>query len=336
MKFRKSVLIFLLGGVISGVFAPESAADTSNSFEDDDTGRILYLTDSVGKLPAGSFLVVDEKTGRSGFECHLLGSTAKYSVRRSAVRPMVFYENSTAFAVTQYALKDFASGKNNTPEIQLARAFGDNTNRINQMAQFDVALNKLKKSLREAQRQRGLQEMDLEEYEDLLAEVLEDNQIFDTVKQAAGSGDWMLAIALNNAYLCNIRLLANVLLPTARTRDLGDKFLQAQTLELISLFAAHITANNLRCQNFRRQFPRARGIWSSPPPTNYKQLMDFFKRSLESYIRLDDISQVVHPQDWGSAMLDVLIMSENVPGTDDLKKEFDEAMRRIENSRQAR
>jgi hypothetical protein len=50
---------------------------------------------------------------------------------------------------------------------------------------------------------------------------------------------------------------------------------------------------------------------------------------MNSYHNLDKISKIFKPQDWGSAMLDALLLLEGAACASELEKEFDEEMRRL-------
>ena len=51
--------------------------------------------------------------------------------------------------------------------------------------------------------------------------------------------------------------------------------------------------------------------------------------SMTSYHNLDNISRIFKPQDWGTAMLNVLLMLEGAQCASEMEKDFDDEMRRL-------
>ena len=56
---------------------------------------------------------------------------------------------------------------------------------------------------------------------------------------------------------------------------------------------------------------------------DYKNLRRIFYAAMESYFKLDKISKLAAPQEWGSAMLDVLLLTEGCPTAGSFEQEFD-------------
>ena len=78
--------------------------------------------------------------------------------------------------------------------------------------------------------------------------------------------------------------------------------------ELLTNFANKIQQPNMRRAVFQQLYPNARGLWSQPPPTSYAEMKKLLLSSMTSYHNLDNISRIFKPQDWGTAMLNVLLM----------------------------
>jgi len=74
-------------------------------------------------------------------------------------------------------------------------------------------------------------------------------------------------------------------------------------------------------------------LWDEAPPASYDQLLQVFDRSMRSFARLDELSQITDFQDWGGAMLDVLLLIEGSPGSKVLEEEFDRAIKEAQKRR---
>ncbi len=113
--------------------------------------------------------------------------------------------------------------------------------------------------------------------------------------------------------------------------EASEKLRQCER-DLLELFANQHLQANARKEMFQKFYPRARGLWSRTPPQSYAQLRNYFEQSMQAYFKLDELSQLTEPQDWGSTMLDTLLLIEGSPGAAELEKEFDLAMRKLTQS----
>lgn len=307
-----TVLLFCIYSVLS-----LSAAST---FDSDDIGKILYVPAQRTAEHSG-FLVLDAVTSPGNLVCHRLGSTGRITVSARQVRKLIFFENSSPFMITQYALYNIFTGARENLSLQLARLTGDSNNRLQlidelntQLQQFKSKLNKIKKSEDDADDQ-------LEEATSLLEEL----PVADIIKRAAADKDWLLTTALYETSRRFFAAEALKLIPELNTplQEMMDECLA----ELLELFSAQQKVSNVRRELFLKSYPRSRGSWTNPHCANYNMLKKLFVQSMNGYFKLDRLSRIFEPQDWGSAMLDALLMVEGTPGAAELEKEFDDAMR---------
>ena len=285
-----------------------------------DLGRLLYR--DAGS-EAERFLVLDKIQPSGELECHVFGHTAPIRVSPGKVAKMIFYEHVPAFNVTQYALYSRLTGKTDTPAASFARICGDTTGRMEVIARYETARAQLLRLLREENLRRAENAVPPEIHEDNLRQLLEDAALFEIARKAAEQHDFTLAVALAQDWF---RLVERSVPATSGGRRVGAAIQARQKELLVELFAAHAALPSPRRERFRARFPRARGLWSEPAASTYAELLRATERSLQSFVRLEDLSSILDFQEWGGAMLDVLFLVENSPAGKDLEEEFDQAM----------
>ena len=96
----------------------------------------------------------------------------------------------------------------------------------------------------------------------------------------------------------------------------------------MELYAAHFKAGAPRRERFRALCPQAGSLWSEPPAADYDKFRDqTVRRSHRSFEKLQsELSSIVDFQEWGSAMLNVLLLIENSPVGHFLETEFDQTL----------
>ncbi len=322
---------YIIGFLLLSIMLP--AIVRAAEFTDDDIGKLLLLREKTSFAAANSFLVLEAVGSDGGLECRIFGSSPKYEVSRAQIDLLPFYETVTPLTITQYALYTYAHGNPRSWEVRLARLIGDTTGRMAVVAEFETAGSNFLRKLNAAGQKRHLENLEAEDYEDLLHDLLDEDTMYDSVKRATAARDWVLGIALFEAYRNTIRQFSNQLFPTPRAREEGMAALAARETEQVTAFAQHARQSNTRQDRFRKLFPRAHGLWSETPPAHYDGLRQVFDRSLKSFVKLDELSKLTEPQEWGSAMLDVLLTIEGSPGAAELEKEFDETIRYEEKRR---
>ena len=153
--------------------------------------------------------------------------------------------------------------------------------------------------------------------------MLEESVMFEMAKKAAETHDFMLAAALAQQYFHMVKQNFSKLFPTPDGRHAGENVLLQQQEELVNLFREHIRAGELRRKRFRTLCPQARGLWSETPPVDYAGFLRTARKSMTSFLKLDDLSSTLDFQEWGIHMLNILLMIENSPVGRDLEAEFD-------------
>ncbi len=311
-------LLFLLFSVIS--------LPASDSFGEDDFQRLLYTRKAANKTLAGNFLILD-KIGIDGetLRCRVYGTNRQVVVTPSQVVKLPFYENSSPFMVSQYAIYHLVKRSTFNPALQLARLDRISAVRVAKIDQIAAESSKLQTLFKDIARDSDL---DDDDRTDKIIEALENSPLFTLPDAAAADGDWLLAAALCEE-------LSRILQSSSFLRSLSNNDLRktANNLfgkcaeKLLSDFNAKLSTPNARRELFKKHFPRARSVWSESQVADYANLRRIFYASLESYFRLDSISQIMSPQDWGSAMLDVLLLTEGIPAALEMEQEFDAASR---------
>ncbi|MBO5722778.1 MAG: hypothetical protein J6S19_06655 [Lentisphaeria bacterium] len=307
-----TVLLLCVCCVLSLAAAP--------AFDSDDIGKVLYVP-GLHTADQSGFLVLDEIKDSGYLVCHRLGSTGRLQISNRRVRKLVFFENSTPFMITQYALYNVFTGTRENLSLQLARLTGDANNRLQMLDELNTQLRQFKSKLNKIQKGEDEEEDKLEEAKSLL----EDLPVADIVKRAAADKDWLLTTTL---YETSRRFFTTEVLkifPGLNTplQEMMDECLA----ELLELFSAQQKVSNVRRELFLKHYSKSRGGWTNPHCTNYDKLKKLFVQSMQGYFKLDKLSRIFEPQDWGSAMLDALLMVEGTPGAAELEKEFDDAMR---------
>ena len=295
-------------------------------FGEDDSQRLLYIRKALDKSLAGNFLVLEKVSiDKQTLNCRIYGSNRKVNVSVSQVIKLPFYENSSPFMISQYAIYHLIKRSKFNPALQLSRldrSSATRTGKIDLLARESARLQKL---FQEIAREP---ELAPEDRTDKIIEALENSQLFTVPDSAAADGDWLLAAALCEE-------LANILQSPAFRRALNNSDLQKTSSELFNRceekllndLNTKLSVPNARRELFKKHFPRSRGVWSESQVTDYTDLRRIFYASLESYFKLDHISRIISPQDWGSAMLDVLLLTEGIPSALEIEQEFDAAIR---------
>jgi len=298
------------------------ATAAGHVYSDDDIGRIIYCRPN-------NFLVIDE-IRQTHLLCHTYGKTSKYKVKFADSIPTRFYESSPSLMITQYALQDYTAKRQNGFASMLAKICGDPNGRSEKIAlqeaairSFDQAMLTIKKSPDYA----GYPEDQL--YADIaeLDSYLPDKQ----VQAATVAGDWLLATALFHRFREYMLALPNKL-NAAELKAVVQEKLSEREKSLLEDFSNYMKLDNTRRKLFRKHYPNAKGLWTMSPPATYAGLWKFYLKSMNAFFTLDELSKVTEPQDWGSAMLDVLLMCEGTPEAAVLEKEFDAEIRKLESS----
>ena len=311
-------LLFLL---FLGIYLP-----ASDAFGEDDLQRLLYIRQAANKTLAGNFLILDKiSIDGETLQCRVYGTKRQVTAAASRVTKLPFYENSSPFMISQYAIYHFVKRSAFNPALQLARLDRTSALRATPIDQFAVESGKLQDLFKEIARDSDL---DDDDRTDKIIEALENSPLFTLPDTAAADGDWLLAAALCEE-------LANTLQSSPYRRALSNNDLRKTAKDLfgkcveklLSDLNTKLSSPNARRELFKKHFPRARSVWSESQVRDYANLRRIFYASLESYFRLDSISRIISPQDWGSAMLDVLLLTEGIPAALEIEQEFDAASR---------
>ena len=300
-------------------------ADTSI---DCSPNRILYCRNQLPGLRQ-NFVVLDKITDSGLLQCHVLGTQRQLQLKPDQVTVTCFFAHSSDFMITQYALYNYANHQADNYALALAIYNGDQTGRINRLLAYEQAVREFTAAVKK------IKNLPRDSWEpadqlDALLELLEQLTITDHITQAAASHDWILAIAMWENYQRVLPQTASRAFPGTTAAGAVHEQLQNYTGKLLGMFCSQLQLPNARRQIFLKHFPAARGLWSEAIPRNRQMLRRFFERSMQSYFQLEDLSSIVEPQDWGSAMLEVLMLTESIPGANELEEEFDNAMRQLE------
>ena len=319
MLFRKLLPVLFAVGILLPLTAKEK------KYDDNDIKRILYLKKPSASSPV-PFVVLERIHNNKQLECTYLGTRKKLTVTASKVTPMMFYEDSSNLMITQYALWNIFFNHHPNLPLALAKINNDTTGRMTALSNFNAAVKELQKNMTLIRKNH---QANSNEQANALAELIGKDQTLSQVKQAATSHDWVLALTLLDIYQTDIMQLY-----TRYFANMPDVIKEAQSNysncenELLQIFANKMQQPNMRRELFRQIYPQARGLWSQAPPSSYKQLKNVFAQSMKSYYKLDEISKIFNPQDWGSAMLDALLLLEGAACATELEREFDNEMRR--------
>ena len=313
MKKSLSIILLLL------FFGVQIYAE-SHVYSDDDIGRIVYCRPNI-------FLVVDS-ISQTGLNCHTYGKTKKYKVKFEDATPTRFYENSSLLMITQYALRDYSTKRRNGFAGMLARLCGDTTGRIEKIDLQEAALKKLEKALQTIKTSSDYSEYP-EERIDAYLDVLDTNWPSEQIQDAAVSGDWQLAAALSIRVHEYMNTLPQRLNTSEVVKPIQDKLAETNKV-ILEDFSKQMRLENTRRKLFKKHYPYSKGLWSMSPPASFQGFINFYQRSMNAFFNLDNLSKVTETQDWGSAVLDVLLMCEGTPGAAVLEKEFDEEIRKLE------
>lgn len=303
-----------------------SAAAAQPTYTSDDIQRVLRIKNSRGRLDGKNLVVLDRILPDGRLKCRYIGTRQQITLNANQTEPSVFYEDSSDFMITQYVLQNsFASAPNYLPR-QLAQLKGDKTGRISKLQALE---NELKNFTGKLIQIRNEHADDRDDQLDAFASLLDEAVFNDILISSVGMQDWLLTIVLFEKYHSTVLSLTMRYLPYEPIQQEMHSKLEKQKKELVEKFTLHIKNNNVRRGQFRKKYPAAAGLWSRTAPADYRELKYFFSQSMESYMRLEKISKIFSPQDWGSAMLDVLLMTEGSPGAVELETEFDNTMRSI-------
>ena len=297
------------------------------SYSEDDTNRLLYLKKPAGNSLTSHFLIL-KRIGldRRTLHCRIYGTNQDHQVDIASVSKLPFYEDSSIFMITQYAIYNFAVETPSNPALLLAQLNRDAAARVAPIVKFQQEKARLNKELLGILRNT---EYNQDDRNDAIADLLENSPLFTLPNSAAAHGDLITAIALCENITSFIKSgLMRRFFVNEEVRNTANDLFNKCVENLLNDLNSKISTPNARQEIFRKQFPQARGIWSESPPGSYKNLRRVFSASMESYFNLDKISRLAAPQDWGSAMLDVLLLTEGCPTVGSFEQEFDMEMRK--------
>ena len=321
MKFwGRIILLFFAAAVVFPAYAKDK------KYDDNDIKRILYLKQPPAASPV-RYAVLERIHNNKQLECTYLGTQQTFTISSKNVAPMIFYEDSSNFIITQYALFGIFTRQRPNLALGLAKINNDTTGRMTTLSNFATAIKEMQNNI-SIIRQKFPPNSN--EQANALADIISRDKTLSLIKQAATSQDWVLALTLFDNYKTDIMTLY-----TRYFANMPDIIKEAQVNctdcenELLLNFSNKMQQANMRRTLFLQLYPQARGLWSQTPPTSYEQLRNVFLRSMNSYHKLDKISKIFKPQDWGSAMLDSLLLLEGAACAADLEREFDDEMRRL-------
>jgi len=276
---------------------------------------------------ANRFAVVERISNRGhNVAGHVFGTDQRINLNRNQIQKLPFYEGVSNFRVTQYALYYIVQKNRENIPMYLARINVDTTGRIRL---FNNMASSSKSFFQAMQKVCFNNELSPEEKTDNLLDLMDDCPLAEVVKDAISLQDWLLAIILHDSMLGFFRKPAVLQCFNAEVQQKVKQYIADAEKNLLSEFAKHIRTDNARRKVFQSLFPHARGLWIGEPPTNFNGMRKLAVTSLDSYIRLDRLSRITSMQDWGSAILDVLLLTEGTPGAAELEKEFDNAVNRL-------
>ena len=303
-----------------------SALAAAEPFSEHDIGRILFVPRQHRTVQSGPFLVFERTVSENLIECHRYGSREKVRIAPDRTAGMTFFEDASPFQVTQYALYCFLKGQEHAPVVELAKVIGDTSGRMAALKQYEHARNQWNRALDEEQRRRLKGDIDTETGEENIRQMLEDSVLFEMAKKAAENHDFMLAVMMAQRYFHLAARNWPKYFPTQEGRQQAETVLLRQKETLMELYRAHFKAGAVRRARFRALCPQAKGLWCEAPAAAYDDLLRAVEISKNSFLKLDDLSSVMDFQDWGTAMLNVLLLVENSPAGRELETEFDQVL----------
>jgi len=296
----------------------------------EDFQRIFYY--KYGQSNAPSRFLVLEKTDSSGnLVCHYLGSSRRIAVKPSHTVKLDFYETSPVFMISQSAIYNFAHQQKNNLPLQLAKTLHDPHGRMLKFSEFENAARQFRKELRRITRNRSA-DVEQEDKIDAVYLLLEKTPLTEIIRSTAAAQDWVLALAMYRNLSTIMLLPLAKAFPGSAILDDVRKIIADCENELCTALLRQLKQSNVRREQFKKHYPQAGGLWNELPPADYQGIKKLFERSMQSYFNLDKISRLTEPQEWGSAVLDVLLLLEGTPAAAELEKEFDSEMRRLEKS----
>ena len=316
----KTVFLFLLLLLVQIV---STAAETYTS---DDIQRVLRIKNIPARQDGKHLIVLDRILPDGKLQCRYFGTRQELILEKSAATPSVFYEDSSDFMITQYALQNYFSNIRNSLPYQLAILKGDKTQRISKLQKLNSLLKNFSMNLMQIRNEFA---SDRDDQLDAYAVLLDNTSCSELLNSAVAMHDWLLTVALYEKYRSQTTQLTSRYLPYKPAQQELQSRLKTLEKELVENFARHIQTANIRQEQFKKQYPAAGGLWNRAAPTDYAELKFFFVQSMASYMRLDKLSVIFSPQESGSAMLDVLLMTEGSPGAAELENEFDRMLRNL-------
>ena len=316
----KTVFLFLALLVVQMI---STAAETYTS---DDIQRVLRIKNVPARQDGKHLLVLDRILPDGKLQCRYFGTRQELILEKSATTPSVFYEDSSDFMITQYVLQNcFGNIRNDLP-YQLAILKGDKTGRISKLQNLNRVLKNFSQQLIQIRNEFA---SDRDDQLDAYIVLLDKTDFSELLNSAVAMQDWLLTVALYEKYKSQTTALTSRYLPYKSPQQELRSRLTALEKELVANFARRMQTANIRQEQFKNKYPAAGGLWSRTAPADYAELKFFFVQSMESYMRLDKLSIIFSPQECGSAMLDVLLMTEGSPGAAELENEFDRMIRNL-------
>ncbi len=285
--------------------------------EDKDAGRLVRLTESAGRFSAGAFFVFEKpsvsKTEKSAilYQCRELNGTGHHTFPAAVIKGYSFFEDVAPYHVSFYALQYFPSGKR--PDyIYLCEKLGGSLRSKNMLEMFAFE--------KEVIRPLASEDPAAEEKMELLF----DGKSMELVEEALQTGDLLLAVALFDRFQNFVLRLKRLEQP--ELYSMAKKKLAENREILRKKCNEHIELSQARKAAFEEACPNIRGRWKEGNPATYKLLQSRCVSARQAYLKASQLSSVTSFPEWGSKMLEVLVLTCGSPEAKELEMQFDKAL----------
>ncbi len=313
-----------------------------------DEGRLVVLTHvREGNSP---FMVFHEVDRSGKYYCVPLGSKDGVLLNPQAVTVLPFHKNVPADTVSFYAVYHMSLNPRNLLYAELSRYYPGQRNdtlaamiaatrlQMNELLALNTQLltaeAQMKREFAFSHSPPRRPPEQLNSPDILKNEILtkiEDGEPIQLIMGAIMLKDFYLAVGLYEYYCQDLRYLSQAAGKGSLADDI-NKYITINRDGLVKEYRMQRQAvTSVREREFSRLCPDAFGQWKKSAPVSYNELLQIYAQCFKSYMKLDSLSPNADFPEWGSAMLDVLLLLPDSAAGEALEKEFDQALERYKN-----
>ena len=303
-------------------------ANTGNgAFSSRDLNRVLYL-----KTNPSRYLVLQKIMPDGKLRCRIYATRQIVSIESYDAGKTIFYDSTSQLVLSQYALYYRAHRLKNNHAMDLWKQSGDSTGRLEVLNKFDAELKHFRAQLQSIRKKNHKVE-DPDDRLDNLHELLDKCKLPEIISGQFETNDFALLIVMYADFHILMLEFEKMDPEKSSLYEAARTMRQELAKQLCDAFSEHNSSSGQtgRREKFLRIYPDHKGArWQKPSPQTPTELTRSFDSCMKSYFALNNLSSITDPQEWSSAVLDVLMLTGGAKCTAGLEKELDNTLEMLE------